>query len=50
MSAPAASPPAEPVVSVDAHEGPVFVAAEHALHSTSARRGTRVDVRRLPTG
>jgi gluconolactonase len=37
----------EQVVEVDAHEGPVYVAGEHALYFTSLPRGLRVDIRRL---
>ena len=35
------------VADTDAHEGPVYVAAEHALYFTSVRRGTRVALKRL---
>jgi gluconolactonase len=37
----------EKLVDVDAHEGPVYVADEHALYFTSLPRDLRVDVKRL---
>jgi gluconolactonase len=37
----------EKVVDVDAHEGPVYVADEHALYFTSLPHERRVDVKRL---
>jgi gluconolactonase len=37
----------EKLVDVDAHEGPVYVAGEHALYFTSLPRERRVDVKRL---
>jgi gluconolactonase len=37
----------ELVVEVDAHEGPVYVAADHALYFTSLPHELRVDVRRI---
>ena len=37
----------EKLVEVDAHEGPVYVAAEHALYFTTLPRDLRVDVKRL---
>ena len=35
------------MVETDAHEGPVYVAAEHALYFTSVPRDGRVAIRRL---
>lgn len=35
------------VAETDAHEGPVYVAAEHTLYFTTTRKGERVDVQRL---
>ena len=37
----------EKIVDVDAHEGPVYAADEHALYFTSLPRDLRVDVKRL---
>jgi gluconolactonase len=37
----------ELIAATDAHEGPVYVAAEHALYFTSLPRDLRVDVKRL---
>jgi gluconolactonase len=37
----------ELIADTDAHEGPVYVAAEHALYFTSLPRDLRVDVKRL---
>jgi len=56
MSSPTATPPLaarlEHVADVDAHEGPVYVPAEHALYFTSPPRGRerRVAIRRLDLG
>jgi len=37
----------EQLARTDAHEGPVYVAAERALYFTTQRAGRRVDIRRL---
>ena len=37
----------EKLVTADAHEGPVYVAAERALYFTTQRAGRRVDIMRL---
>ena len=37
----------ERLAQTDAHEGPVYVAAEHALYFTTQRAGRRVDIMRL---
>ena len=37
----------EKLAETDAHEGPVFVAAERALYFTTQRAGRRVDIMRL---
>lgn len=50
MAAPTAHSPTASLVRIartDAHEGPVYVAGEHALYFTSVRRGTRVAIQRL---
>src|SRR5512145_1656190 len=56
MSSSTATPPLaarlERVADVDAHEGPVYVPAEHALYFTTLPRGSerRVAIRRLDLG
>ena len=40
----------ERLAQTDAHEGPVYVAAEHALYFTTQRAGRRVDIMRLALG
>ena len=37
----------ERLVETDAHEGPVYLAAERALYFTTQRAGRRVDIMRL---
>ena len=37
----------EKLAETDAHEGPVYVAAERALYFTTQRAGRRVDIMRL---
>src|SRR5215216_429661 len=39
--------PNERLAQTDAHEGPVYVAAEQALYFTTQRAGRRVDIMRL---
>jgi len=38
------------LAATDAHEGPVYVADEHALYFTTVPKGLRVDVKRLALG
>src|SRR5689334_14108671 len=50
----ATATPLDLVVETDAHEGPVYVAHEHALYFTTVPRpgpaGPRVDIRRIALG